>query len=429
MGVLPKAWTSFKYHEQQSRLWRCPKRFAAVAAGRGSGKTELAKRRLVRFLPIKKEWSDPRYFYGAPTRPQAKRIAWDALKALTPPEWVRDVSEGELRIETVFGSSLWVVGLDSPERIEGNQWDGGVLDESCDLRPKTFELNVLPALTWRDGWCWRIGVPKRKGPSAPEFRAYHESASAGEMEDAAGFCWPSSDIVDPGKLEYARTHMDPKDYSEQYEARFETAGGQVFYSFSAEYNVRPCSYDRFKPLIIGSDFNVDPMAWVIGHRHDGVMEWIDEIWMRDTNTDETLDVLYRRYDDHRGGFEFYGDATGRARKTSASETDYIKILNHEGFKSKGRTVHYPRSNPDVDSRFSACNAMFCNAAGDRRMFIDPRCKRLIHDLESRAYKPGTRESDDRGDISHASDAMGYPVHHMFKIRLHEPDTPVVIIRR
>lgn len=68
------------------RLWNENKRFAVVPAGRRSGKTELAKRKLVIGLNEKKNWTDPKYFAAAPTREQAKRIFWKDLKELTPRE-------------------------------------------------------------------------------------------------------------------------------------------------------------------------------------------------------------------------------------------------------------------------------------------------------------------------------------------------------
>ena len=166
--VLDATWKPLRHHPVQAELWTCPARFVAVAAGRGSGKTELAKRRLIRYLPVRKPWPDPRYFYGAPTEKQAKRIAWNDLNKLCPRQWVKEIKLSELTIVTVFGSSLTVVGLDQPQRIEGVQWDGAVIDESCDIKPGTFALNVLPALLHREGWCWRIGVPKRRGIGAAE---------------------------------------------------------------------------------------------------------------------------------------------------------------------------------------------------------------------------------------------------------------------
>ena len=159
------------------------------------------------------------------------------------------------------------------------------------------------------------------------------------------------------------------------------------------------------------------------------MEWFDELFIRDCNTAKALDVTYQKYKSHTSGMLFFGDATGKARKSSAFETDYKQILNHEGFRKLNREVHYTDSNPAVADRFASCNAMLCNADGDRRMFIDPSCVHLITDLESRYYKEGTREAADSGDLGHPSDAMGYPVHMIFPMRvLLEPISQPIIMK-
>ncbi len=426
---LTEAWTQFRYHAVQHSLWNCQARFVSVPAGRGSGKTELAKRRLVRFLPIKKPWSTPRYFYGAPTERQARRIAWRHLINLIPTQWIREIRNGEGKIITRFGSELHIVGLDQPQRVEGDQWDGCVLDESCDLKPGIFDLNVMPMLAHRAGWCWRIGVPKRHGPSAAEFREFHERACSGALADAAGFSWPSDDILSDKQLAYARSMMDSLDYREQFGGVFLSAGGGVFHSFERAYNVRAVEYHRDRAMVIGSDFNVDPMAWVVGHRYKNRIEWFDELFLRNTNTPAALDVLWKRYSTHLGGFEFYGDATSTARKTSATQSDYNHIASDKRFLKAGRTIHYPTANPRVADRFAACNALFRNADDECRMFIAPTCKNLIKDCEARAYRAGTREPDDHGQIGHITDALGYPVYRLFPVDVRIQTRPQTVTIR
>jgi len=330
------------------------------------------------------------------------------------------VDRSDLVIYTATGAALHVVGLRTPSRIEGEGWDGGVMDENCDLPPDIFAQVVRPALADRRGWLWRIGVPKRHGPGAAEYRRFCEQCASGEYPDGVCFTWPSRDILPPEEIAHARATLDPKDFREQYEACWETAGGGVFYAFSKEYNIRPCHYNPKLALVIGSDFNVDPLCWVIGHCYPDRMEWFKEIWLRNANTQAALECLYDLFRDHRAGFRFYGDATSRGRSTSAAASDYMQILNDPRFQRLGRTVHYPATNPPTADRFAACNAMFENAAGERRMFIDPACKQLIEDLEVRAYKPGTREPADVMDVGHMSDAMGYAVHWLFPIRLEMP---------
>lgn len=409
--MIPEAWTRLRFHDKQSKLWRTRERFVGVAAGRGSGKSEIARRKVVRVLADRKPpGSNPMYFYGLPTYKQARRVAWKPILRLLPKSWIKKINHTDMFIETVFDSTLFVVGLDKPQRLEGDQWDGGVLDESCDQKPGTFGLSVLPALSHKNGWCWRIGVPKRVGIGSVEFKEFC-------FEKADEFyTWSSEDILTSEQLAWARSNLDAKDYNEQYRAAWETASGAIFHAWGLQ-NIQPVHYSPNKPLIIGSDFNVDPMAWIIGqvadNKHD--LHIIDELWTRNTNTQQQLDILFQRYGTHKAGFDFYGDATASARKTAASESDYIQIRNDKRFNQA--RVFYPAKNPRLANRFAACNAAFCNAEGVRRVLVNERCTNLIRDLDNRAYSPGTMEPDDYGDVGHISDALGYVIYKLFPLMM------------
>lgn len=413
--MLTKAWHPLFYHRVQWELWTDLKtRFPIVAAGRGSGKTDISLRKLVLNLPLKKPWTDPRYFYGAPTRDQAKRIAWDRIKALIPEDWVRgEPSETELKIDTVFGSYIQVVGMDKPHRIEGAQWDGGVIDEYSDIKPGSFKKSVYPALSWRRGFCSLQGVPKRQGIGASEFRSSFKKAQAGEMPGAKAFEWTAEEILPPDVIAEAKQTLDLKTYQEQFLAMWLNAAGLIFHAFDPEENVLPCSYHDKLPIVVGSDFNVDPMCWVLCHQYGNQLECFGELFLRDCNTRQALDRLHYRFGDHAGGWEFYGDAAGRARHTSADRSDYQIISDDKRFAKK--SVHYPRANPSRVDRFASCNSLLCTAEGHRGLRIDPTCKHLIADLEDRAFKPGTREPDDSEDIGHITDALGYIVHMKFPV--------------
>ena len=353
-------------------------------------------------------------------------MAWRPIVDLIPKDWLsKPPNESELRIDTVFGSTLYVTGMDVPARVEGSQYDGIVIDESCDQKAGSFGRSILPALSHRNGWAWRIGVPKRAGPGAHEFKEFCEAATGFGTEYEA-YAWPSSDILTEEQLLWARENLDPKDFNEQYNANWESASGAVFYAFDQLLNVRETVYDPDLPLVIGSDFNVDPMAWVIGQIHGDASRYgkpeeaelhiLDELWVRNTNTTECLDRLYKRFESHTAGFEFFGDATSRARNTRASSSDYVQIINDTRFsKDVLAGVFYPKKNPSRQNRFAACNALFLNAACKRRCFVHPRCKNLIKDLNTRGYKEGTNEPDDYGDIGHITDALGYVIHTTFPL--------------
>lgn len=408
---LHKAWSNLRYHPAQSRAYYAPEKFVGLLCGRGSGKSELAKRRIVRALPERKPWPNPIYAYCLPTYRQAKKVGWASLLALIPPKWLaKDGAKvSELKFETIFGSTLYVVGMDKPERIEGVQWDGVVWDEACDHKAGAFDKSLVPALSHHCQFCWRIGVPKRTGPSAPEFIAWMMSAIAGKMHNTIGLTWASGDILTPEQLEYAKKHLSKEDFDEQYNALIVNASGGVYVEFSKTLNVsNAAQYCRDLPIYVGCDFNVDPMSWVLAHylpAQDMVLIF-DELRIRNTTTQRTLNELYSKYITHRNGWVFTGDAASRQRSTTADLTDYMLINNDERFGDKG--ISFPNSNPGLRTRFSTVNAALCNAQNKRRVLINPGCTYLIDDLTQQAYKPGTFEVDkSNANIGHMSDAFGY----------------------
>lgn len=395
------------------RLWSENKRFAVVPAGRRSGKTELAKRKLVMGLNQKKAWPDPKYFAAAPTREQAKRIFWKDLKELTPGEWTERVYEGDLCIRTVFGSELWVVGLDKPERVEGVPWDGGVLDEFANMREAAWTEHIRPALSDRKGWCWFIGVPE----GLNHYKEVADYAASGKDHDWGFYTWRSSEILPPEEVEAARRVLDSRTFRQEYEASFEGSSGRAYYAYDeARHEVPGLEIRKSLKLAVCCDFNVDLCVWEVAQT-DGRTVWVlDEIALRNTNTAEMARALLARYGAHKAGFVVYGDAAGMSRST-AGMSDYA-ILSEMGL----RTQRVRRSNPAVRDRLNAVNSLLVSSSGDVRLFLHPRCAHLKRDFETVEWRSGGAEIDKSDpERTHASDALGYFVEYEFPLRLHRPD--------
>jgi hypothetical protein len=427
-GPTPR-WWPLRGHVEQQKALTCGARFVGLDAARRTGKTDVSKRFLVAHLPMPRPWPDPRFLYGLPTRDQAKRVAWHDLLRLIPDDWIeggklgRNVSYGELWVRTRWGSELWVLGMDQPARFEGSPWDGGVLDEAADLPEGCFDLHVRPALETvengvnRRGWCWIIGKPGRKGPDAKWFKDFCEKCRRGEYPDGAAFTWPSSDILPADVVKQARETMSAKDFAEQYNASWQTVGGGVWYAFFREFNVRPCERRDNLPIIVGGDFNIGMQCWTLSHRLGDIFETFDELVLRDMDTPLVLNELWKRYGHHKGGWQFYGDASARQRQSNQRISNYAFIWNDQRFMGAGRTLHYRAANPPTRDRVSAANARLSSADGNHRAFIDPRCVKLIEDLETRAYKEGTEEFADGKEQGHISDGWSYPLCAIWPIRL------------
>lgn len=384
-----------------------------VPAGRRSGKTELAKRRLITVLPARQNWEDPRYFAAAPTREQAKRVYWNDLKALVPREWVRKIYETDLCIATRFGSELWVLGMDRPERIEGTPWDGGVLDEYANMRPDAWSENVRPALADRSGWCWFIGVPE----GLNHYKEIADYAASGNDPDWGIYRWNSAEILPAPEIEAAQRVLDPRTFRQEFEASFEGSTGRAYYAYSrAKHEDATIEVNGRLKLLVCCDFNVGLCVWEIVQT-DGEKVWaVDEIALRDTNTAQMGKAVLSKYASHRPGIAVYGDAAGMNRST-AGKSDYA-ILRELGFSDQ----RVARSNPSVRDRVNSVNALLENVDGRARLYHHPRCSHLRRDFETVEWcQNGAGLDKSNQDRTHATDAIGYFVENEFPLRMERPD--------
>jgi hypothetical protein len=409
-------------------------RFVVVPAGRRSGKTEHAKRRLVR--RALRRWrvrhrEEAFYFAGAPTRDQARRIWWEDLKALTKPWWRARPSETTLSIPLVTHSTIVVVGLDKPQRIEGTPWDGGVLDETADLHESVWKLHVRPALSDRRGWCDFIGVPEGRN----HYFALYTKARAAMLEHGAAspwhaFTWFSSEVLDAAEVEAAREELDPLSFAQEYEASFVSFQGRAYHAYSEANLARLRQlYDPRAPLVFCLDFNVAPGVAVVlqvlrtaGPDGRPTVACLGEVYIPDhSNTAMVCAKLIQDWGAHEGLVELYGDATGGSRgtaKLAGSDWDIVKreLRAHYGSRV---SLQVPEANPTERARVNAMNSLLCSTTGVRRLLVDPTaCPQLVQDLEGvRVVPGGSGELDKKSDKTrtHITDALGYFVVRRFPV--------------
>ena len=166
--------------------------------------------------------------------------------------------------------------------------------------------------------------------------------------------------------------------------------GVAYYSFDREKHVGTVKR-RPGTVMIGMDFNVDPMSAVVGQFVDGVFCIIDEVFLRNSDTFKMCDHLLKR--NYIG--VVYPDSTGRNRKTSGQS-------DHDILRLSGLTIESTR-NPFVTDRVNNINRLF----QQNRIKIDPRCVKLINDLEKVSWKNNSLDQKTDSLLTHISDALGY----------------------
>lgn len=200
---------------------------AVLVCHRRAGKTVACIHDLIfRALATKK----PNSFYGyiAPLKSQAKQIAWEYLtRAVQPFGKLAKINNQELCVTLPNNSKIRLFGADDPDSLRGLYFDGVVLDEYGDMKPKLYSEAIRPTLMDRDGWAVFIGTPKghnafykirefaRKDPST----YFYLSLKASE----SGFL-PDEDLAD------ARKEMTPSEYEQEFECSFEAAIQGSFYA-------------------------------------------------------------------------------------------------------------------------------------------------------------------------------------------------------
>lgn len=447
----PKRLYPLRAHAKQDAWRNSAARFNVVPAGRRSGKTEVAKRKLVKRAFVGTDWDDPRFFAAAPTRDQAKAIYWADLKAMIPrPLMAKTPSETELSIKLVTGAEIWVLGMDKPERIEGRPWDGGVLDEFANMKPGAWGENVRPALSDRRGWCDLIGVPEGRNHYYDIYKY-----ALGDDPEWDAFTWFSSDILPAEEIAAAKRQLDQLVFEQEYEASFVNFSGRAYYPFAEASHTAKLAYNLEATLSFCFDFNVEPGVAAVCQEQvlPGQFERdattgavlldrpitgtavIGEVWIpQNSNTPAVCRKLIADWGEHRGKVICYGDATGGSRGSAKVEGSDWELIAKELKPKFGQRLSFKvkDANPAERARINAVNSRLKSATGEVRLMVDPgKASNVVKDLEGVILlKGGSGEIDKKATpaLTHISDALGYYVEHEFPVVTRQPIRQIHIPR-
>ena len=368
---------------------------------------------------------------GAPTyrmlRDATQRTFFEVLAA-EGIDYIFNKQENRLRL-TADGSEVIFRTMENPERLRGANLAWFALDELTYTR--------------EEAWTRILGRLRH-----PEARRLCGCA----VWTPKGYDWVHQRFLEQQSPEYRLIQATPKENThlpadfydqlkESYAERFyrqevlgeylDIYGGNAYYAFTDE-NVRDVKYDAGLSLCWALDFNVDPMCSVICQieevrarpwfpASDRVLRVVDEIVLRDSNTEAAVEEFIHRTS-RLNGFPWtipvtiYGDASGNSRTTKAARTDYQLIQEVFKHNPKYRIVmRQNTANPAVRDRVNTMNNMLKSASGRRSILIDPKCRELIRDLHQVRWHrdaAGNPTGDlDKSDAqrTHVSDALSYLV--------------------
>ena len=173
----------------------------------------------------------------------------------------------------------------------------------------------------------------------------------------------------------------------------------VYYEYDRVLNDSEYTVNTFPraPLHIGMDFNIGKCAAIVHITKDGLPHAVAE-HVNVYDTAKMCELLKRTYPGRQ--IIVYPDASGKNRSPAGVSTSHA-IIKQAGFELKVNAA-----NPPVGDRINSMNAMFHNAAGERRYRVNSRtCPTYVECLESQAWVKG--EPDKSNDWDHPLDAGGY----------------------
>jgi PBSX family phage terminase large subunit len=318
------------------------------------------------------------------------------------------------------------------------------VEEGQKLSKRSLDL-LIPTIRLEDSEIWISWNPENETDAVDQFAKSLELSEPGTKGDAVRVHTTFRDnphCPEVIRKEAARLEaIDPDSAEHIYGGGYNLGStGRVYSTFSPKHapegNIDEEIEDLGGELLVGMDFNVNPMTAIIGQRVVDELEILDSLSIMTSNTEEMAAELKQRYPKRR--IVVCPDPSGRAHKTSAKAgvTDFT-ILQNAGFE-----VRAPNAAPPVVDRINNTKAMFRQTIEEkprerriplrmpapdpaptrdrRRIRIHPRATVLITALKSLVYKEAkdgtkTNQPDKTKGHDHPCDALDYLTWEEFNI--------------
>ena len=305
------------------------------------------------------------------------------------------------------GSEIWIAGLDDDKRVEkilGKEFSTIFFNECSQLSYSSIQV-ALTRLAEKNSLKKKVYYDEN--PPSKKHWSYWlfikkldpiESEPIEDPEEYASMVMNPKDNLENIDEEYLKmlSKMPEKERKRFLEGEFTNDDdGSAYYSFDREMHVGETKQIA-GTLFIGMDFNVNPMTAVIVQYFGGKFYVHDERYLENSDTFKMCDSLIKG--------KYFGtvipDSTGKNRKTSGKS-------DHNILKDNGFTIPHV-FNPFVTDRVNNVNRLLT----ENRIIINPKCKKLIGDLEKVSWKDNKLDQKTDTSLTHISDALGYALWHL-----------------
>ena len=379
----------------QLQWWDLDTFYKIMVGGYGSGKTYIGA---LRSLYLSYSNSPHPGMYVSPTWALATKTIILTLKELMTRaelDYKFNQQRGEFIIDN-WNGRIWIGSGDKPDSLRGPNLAWAGIDEPFIQRKEVFD-QMVASVRIASAECREIYLTGT--PEQMNWGWKLTNRTDLDMGIVYGSTLNNSYLPQQYKDNLLSAYSPEQIDAYVYGKFVNLTQGRVYREFERDKHVMEREVQDLS-IGIGMDFNVDAMSSIVFYKGTNWIHVFDEIRLKNSNTFEMCNVLKDKYPDAI----IYPDATGSARRSSATQSDH-DIIKKAGFK-----IRSPRKNPPVRDRVNAVNKLLRD-----ENFSCYNCPNLIMDLERNVWKSGDIDKTDP-EQSHASDAIGYAIEYLFPIR-------------
>jgi hypothetical protein len=348
-----------------------------------------------------------------------------SIKLYNGTKWVEFLVRSMENIDTISGVTLGSAWAD--EMWGTAKWTFDLIDSRIrDMRSKMLQFVITSNTDEPEHWLYTDIVQKYEFNIKPENGLFPRDF----IEIVHGTTFDNKKNLPDNYIEGMATTLDRQMYERFILCKWVSLGsGKMFYNFDRNLHMgKKLGLDKKLPLMVSSDFNVDPMCWSIWQGYGNELYCIDQLMVKGSADTETCcREIHNRYfadKDQLPELLWFGDATGRSGSTKSQRSDYAIIKQFFESKKVHIELRVPLANPSIRDSANAVNAKLKNADGKAGVFFDrEKCPDVILSVEGTNYKHGTNEKDDSKDRdpeqrvkTHFGDTVRYIVNQLYPLR-------------
>ena len=270
----------YKPNKVQKSMHLNLKRYNVIVWHRGLGKTYAVLQELVK-QAVSCE-TNGLFIYIAPTKTQAKNVAWSDLKKILSPIPELKIREDELSVTFPdTGAILRLEGADEPDRLRGIHPRFVVMDEVGQMKRDTWYEVVLPSVQRNYGKVIFIGTPK----GSNLFKEVYDKAN--ELIDAGSPDWYTDyqdvmcqAVYSQEEINVLRATMPAEKFNQEYMLHWDAIFTGSYYADllgNPDLDlIKSIPYNPMYPVVTGWDLGIkDPTCIWFCQKIDGKYKFID----------------------------------------------------------------------------------------------------------------------------------------------------------